>query len=232
MIGVRVKPYVIIVGGTGAPKFLCLLYYMILGLIFGRNRIEGSPHWGYLNLHTNYAKFEADVERLSPDVERPLILVGHSQGAVLIMMYCMNHPERDIRVVLINGPLHGTTRGSRKLPGALGEFHVDSAFMHGDPTAGVLGFGAKVDAWARGVGPEAVRHRVCCIVAVHDELVQPYTSGIVEGATTIVLPGFWEHFLTIFNPWMWSRLRYFLTQTPASIVAGAESPETVLAKAA
>jgi pimeloyl-ACP methyl ester carboxylesterase len=199
-------PYVVIVGGTGASGLACWFYYLVMAL-FCEAQAIAIPERGHKSIGINYTRLCAEIDRRCPDKARGIILIGHSQGGLLVWWYFMEHSERVIKVAVLCAPLHGSRVGwGLKPPGPLGEMVVGSRFMAGDD-----GFAATTDRWAA-EHAALVALRVCCIVAKNDELVQPYSSGCVVGALTFVLSGFWEHFLTPYNFKMLVQLRRFLRE--------------------
>jgi pimeloyl-ACP methyl ester carboxylesterase len=228
-----VKPYVVIVGGTGAPKWICRLYYLIFCLVCGWAKIIPMPDLGFRPAKENFRQFESILAELCPDVNRKIILVGHSGGAVLIMEYFMKHSGRVLKVMCVNGPLHGTIFHQRflpkwfRVPGALGDYAITSSYM-----SGPQGLAARVDRFAVSLGSSAAK-RILCIASKNDELVQPVSSAQIVGATNIVIGSAWEHFLSIFDFFIWPQLWSFLAEAiPEAQAEGSDPVVPAMASAA
>ena len=70
---------------------------------------DSQPAAGPLSIATVLASLTVLLDQQPAD--KPLVLVGNSMGAWLSMLYAHRHPERDLRVVAVNG---GAIRGEGK----------------------------------------------------------------------------------------------------------------------
>jgi pimeloyl-ACP methyl ester carboxylesterase len=211
--GVELKPHVLLVGGTGASQFLCNLYYFLFCRILGGAKPIAISGLGRRSVWKNYAELEKRINALGLDPERPLILVGHSQGGILALLYAIHHPGRVAKVITICSPLRGTTVHVPGLRGALSDMQVGSPFMVGDDVH--HGFIELTDWWAEEWGDD-LPYVLCCVVAHNDELVRPYTNAFVPGATIIHMKGGWEHITAIGNAFIWVPLLRFMADVPGA----------------
>lgn len=81
---------------------------------------ESAPQQGPLPVQVVLETLTALLEQQPAD--RPLVLVGNSMGAWVAMLYAHRHPERDLRVVAVNGgAIRGEGKGYNLVPGNRGE---------------------------------------------------------------------------------------------------------------
>lgn len=130
-----------------------------------------------LPLHRSQGPLAKDIRSgllaQGADPESPIVLVGHSQGALASLRFAVDHPEQVRHVISVGAPWHGSrsaarvarwvTRGPRTLAPALTDMAEGSDFLthlHEDL-------------------PD-IADRVTNIYSTREIVIQPYTSAHID----------------------------------------------------
>jgi pimeloyl-ACP methyl ester carboxylesterase len=130
-----------------------------------------------LPLHKSQDHLARDIQRglrhQGRDPDAPVVLVGHSQGALASLRYAVDHPHQVLHVVSVGAPWHGSVSAKRvsrllswtprDITPALSDMAAGSPFLtrlHDDlPT---------------------IADRVTNIYSTHELFIMPYTSAHIE----------------------------------------------------
>ena len=124
---------------TGAPA-LARTHHVLLYDLRGHGRSE-RPRAGY-DLATMARDLEALADEFSPE---PLLLVGHSYGALIALRFALDNPDRVRRLALVEAPLP---------PGSFGEI---TGFMSRRPDEMIEAMPPALRAYLQGGGRRARR---------------------------------------------------------------------------
>ncbi len=130
-----------------------------------------------LPLHRSQAPLGKDIRSglvaQGADPDSPIVLVGHSQGAIASLRYAVDHPDQVQHVVSVGAPWHGSrsaarvarlvSRGDRTLAPALTDMAEGSAFLnrlHDDLPI--------------------IADRVTNIYSTREIVIQPYTAAHID----------------------------------------------------
>lgn len=159
------KLYSVFIGGTLAVPPIAHLYYKSSARTCGvTTRVVSIPGRGLLDINESQAEIAAQIDRYVP-AGAPLILSGHSQGALHAVKYALDHPNV-VRVVSWSGPHHGT-HTARLFPlfSATRQMSPGSSFMR------------EYEAHLPEIAP-----RLHSFYLRHDLLIVPFDSSHVDGA--------------------------------------------------
>lgn len=138
-------------------------------------------------LHKAQAAIAKDIEAgllaQGRDIDSPLVLVGHSQGALAVLRYALDNPERCLHVFTVGCPWHGSVTAGfasskikaltgRNIAGALRDMAPDSPFLtklHDDIPV--------------------IADRVTNIYSTHEIFIRPYVSAHIDvpGVTNVLI---------------------------------------------
>jgi pimeloyl-ACP methyl ester carboxylesterase len=155
------EPLTIFIGGTMAVP----LYCRPSANDCGHAVVRTIPGWGLRSLDESQGEIAAWID-LRTDPDQPLILVGHSEGALHAALYGLDRPNV-LRVISVSGPHHGTIAAAflaRVFP-AMRDMSPRSDFMQ------------RYEARLPEIAP-----RMDCFGFDHDPLIVPSNSAYVEGA--------------------------------------------------
>jgi pimeloyl-ACP methyl ester carboxylesterase len=104
------EPFVIILAGTAAVRPVALAYYLALRHFGHCQALYVLPRAGLGDLVTEEADFERWLALQRLDPKRPLICVGHSQGALVATHFgaLSQGGPRTVKVIAISAPYNGT----------------------------------------------------------------------------------------------------------------------------
>lgn len=128
-------------------------------------------------LHRSQEYLAADVRRglraQGRDPDEPVVIVGHSQGALAALRYAVDHPQQVVHVVAVGTPWHGSVSARRvagwvrrtglELTPALADMAADSPFLrtlHADLPA--------------------IADRVTNVYSTHELFISPYTAAHID----------------------------------------------------
>lgn len=188
---------VVVIGGTLALKPLARPYYWLLCLLAGHAKLVTLPDGGLRSLADTYPVLSAQIQAICPDDE-PMILIGHSQGALLAAMYAAAHTNV-MRIVAISGPFGGvaTCHAARFLPSSLAR----RLPILRDLTPGSAALTGLAELLV------GVRERLICIYTPYDGIVWPASSCRVEGArVNIRLSPIANHLTEILRREVWLQI--------------------------
>jgi hypothetical protein len=158
------RPAVIVVAGTGVPRFAASTVYATLAHSLDADVVAlnglGLAHTS----HSVNAVTEA-VARISKN-DGPVVLVGHSQGGLVAAIVASEHPEMVSKVITLGAPLAGTIWCSSW-----------------GPLSGLRCMSRN----SRLLGTVHSSTRMHNIVGTDDRVVVPYSSGLLPGARHYVM---------------------------------------------
>lgn len=138
-------------------------------------------------LHKSQALIAADIEQGLADqgrpADNPIVLVGHSQGALAALQYALDHPDQVLHVFTVGCPWHGSVTAGfwskhvkrftdRQLVGALQDMAPDSEFL------------AQLHQ-----NVPRIADRVTNIYSTHEIFIRPYVSAHIDlpGVTNVLI---------------------------------------------
>lgn len=159
------QPVAIFIGGTFATSLFGKLYYHRVAQLFGHAHVITIPGSGLLAIDEATVLVAAEIAKLVP-AGTPIVLGGHSQGALIAAQYALDHPEVT-RVVALNAPFDGTCRAylGYALMASMRDMVPGSAYL--------MRLNARLS---------EIADRLAT-VAFADDLLVPWQSSYVPGAT-------------------------------------------------
>jgi pimeloyl-ACP methyl ester carboxylesterase len=139
-----------------------------------------------LPLHRSQEHIRHDIAKglaaqgRAPD--SPVVIVGHSQGALASMRYAVDHPEQVLHVISVGAPWHGTRTAAtvsrlygwtgRDLAPALSDMAPNSPFL----------MALRADL-------PAIGDRVTNIYSTHEVVISPYANAHIDvpGVTNVLI---------------------------------------------
>jgi hypothetical protein len=159
------QPVAIFIGGTFATSLFGKLFYHRVAKLFGRAHVITIPGCGLLAIDQAAELVTAEIAKWVP-AGTPIVLGGHSQGALIAAHYALDHPEV-VRVVALNAPFDGTCRAYLGYPlmASMRDMAPGSAYL------------TRLNARL----PEIAGR--LATVAFADDMLVPWQSSYVPGAT-------------------------------------------------
>lgn len=94
---------VLVLAGTFAPQSAANVYYGSLRA----DRVVALPGGGRGRLHATYTSLAPLISSWIEQQDEPVVLVGHSQGAIHAVQFAVDNPDMVDSVVGIAGPFSG-----------------------------------------------------------------------------------------------------------------------------
>lgn len=107
----------------------------------------------------------------SPD--EPVVMVGHSQGAVAALRYAVDHPQQVLHVVAVGTPWHGSV-SARTVSGWVRRTGIEVAPALADMAAESPFLRALHD------DLPAIADRVTNVYSTHELFISPYTAAHID----------------------------------------------------
>lgn len=130
-----------------------------------------------LPLHNSQDHLDADICRGLESMDRapdaPLVLVGHSQGALAALRYAVDHPQQVLHVFSVGAPWHGS-RSAARVSKLLRRAPIDLAPALTDMAAG--------SPFLRRLHRDlpVIADRVTNIYSSHELVIAPYTHAHID----------------------------------------------------
>lgn len=130
-----------------------------------------------LPLHTSQKHLTDDIRRGLREQGRPpdapVVLVGHSQGALAGLRYAVDHPEQVLHVISVGAPWDGSLSAKR----VSGLFR----WVPGDVTPALTDM-AQGSAFLERLHEDlgSIAHRVTNIYSTHELFITPYTAAHID----------------------------------------------------
>lgn len=93
----------LVIAGTFATQRVSDFYYASLR----PTKVFALPNGGWGRLHRTYEAIRPVLLEWAAQQEQPIVLVGHSQGAIHAIAFAIEHPELVDSVIGIAGPFDG-----------------------------------------------------------------------------------------------------------------------------
>lgn len=113
------------------------------------------------------------MEKQGRDPDGPVVLVGHSQGAIACLRYAIDHPHQVLHVVSVGAPYNGSV-SAKKLSSALSWLPLDITPALADMADGSL-FLEQLHA-----DLPVIAERVTNIYSTHELFMTPYTVAHID----------------------------------------------------
>lgn len=139
-----------------------------------------------LPLHRSQEHIATDIRKgmiaQGRDPESPVVLVGHSQGALASLRYGIDHPEQVKHVISVGAPWNGST-SARRLSGWIRRTGVDVAPALADMAEGSPFLEALHE------DLHTIADRVTNIYSTHEVFILPYAHAHINvpGVTNILI---------------------------------------------
>ena len=113
------------------------------------------------------------MEKQGRDPDGPVVLVGHSQGAIACLRYAIDHPNQVLHVVSVGAPYNGSI-SAKKVSGALRWLPVDIT-----PALADMADGSPFLEQLHADLP-VIADRVTNIYSTHELFMTPYTVAHID----------------------------------------------------
>ena len=118
----------------------CVNFYAVDLRKYGRSILPGQKKFQARNLNEYFADIDSALAQMKADGVDDIVLMGHSTGGLISSYYMNEHPDSDIKALILNSPflewnLNGFTRKvAVPVVSALSNLFPNMAISQGDDT--------------------------------------------------------------------------------------------------
>lgn len=82
----------------------CYNFYAVDLRKYGRSIMEGQEMFQVHNMNEYFPDIDSAIVQMKRDGVKEIVLMGHSTGGLITSLYMNNHPDKSIKVLILNSP--------------------------------------------------------------------------------------------------------------------------------